>query len=87
MFRDFGVNQEPFDGRSQLIIYHFMMARWRIWRNAPSPFAAVSRAPLSKIEEFKKRIGLAICLVSSFAPNFNYDYHTSFTKEELAKAR
>jgi predicted dithiol-disulfide oxidoreductase (DUF899 family) len=50
-------------------------------------FAAVSRAPLSKIEEFKKRIGLAICLVSSFAPNFNYDYHISFTKEELPKAR
>src|ERR1700683_4034948 len=47
-------------------------------------FAAISRAPLSKIEEFKKRMGWRFSWVSSFGTDFNYDYRTSFTKEERA---
>jgi predicted dithiol-disulfide oxidoreductase (DUF899 family) len=45
----------------------------------------VSRAPLSKIEEFKKRMGWRFKWVSSFGSDFNRDYHVSFTEEDLAK--
>ena len=45
-------------------------------------FAAVSRAPLAKIEPFKKRMGWSFKWVSSFQSDFNYDYRVSFTPEE-----
>jgi predicted dithiol-disulfide oxidoreductase (DUF899 family) len=47
-------------------------------------FAAVSRAPISKIEAFKKRLGWKFNWVSSYGSDFNYDYHVSFTPEQLA---
>ncbi len=50
-------------------------------------FAAVSRAPLSKIEAFKKRMGWRFTWVSSYGTNFNADYHACFTKEEMAKGK
>jgi len=95
-----------FDGRSQLIIYHFMFGPdWK--EGCPScsfnmdhtdgalvhlaqrdvSFAAISRAPMSKIEEFKKRMGWRFAWVSSFGTNFNYDYRASFTPEEVAKRK
>src|SRR5580700_5618300 len=95
-----------FDGRSQLIVYHFMFGpEWK--EGCPScsfnmdhtdgalvhlaqrdvSFAAVSRAPLSKIEEFKKRMGWRFNWVSSFGTDFNRDFHVSFTKEEMAKGK
>lgn len=48
-------------------------------------FAVVSRAPLAQIEAFKKRMGWRFKWVSSNANEFNFDYHVSFTKDELAK--
>jgi len=48
---------------------------------------AISRAPLPQIEAFKKRMGWKFKWVSSFANDFNRDYHVSFTKEELAKGK
>jgi len=48
-------------------------------------FLAVSRGPLAQIETFKKRMGWRFKWVSSFGSDFNYDYHVSFTKEEMAK--
>jgi predicted dithiol-disulfide oxidoreductase (DUF899 family) len=48
-------------------------------------FAVVSRAPYAEIEVFKKRMGWRFPWVSSFGSDFNYDYHVSFTKEDLAK--
>ena len=48
---------------------------------------AVSRAPLSKIEAFKKRMGWQFKWVSSFGNDFNHDYHVTFTKEEIAKGK
>src|SRR5512136_3398071 len=39
---------------------------------------AVSRAPLAKIEAFKKRMGWTFEWVSSSGTDFNYDYHVSF---------
>ncbi len=46
---------------------------------------AISRAPLSKIEAFKNRMGWTFKWVSSANGSFNYDYHVSFTPEQLAK--
>jgi predicted dithiol-disulfide oxidoreductase (DUF899 family) len=48
-------------------------------------FVAISRAPISKIEAFKKRMGWRFNWVSSHGTDFNYDYHVSFTKEERAQ--
>ena len=48
---------------------------------------AVSRAPLSKLLAYKKRMGWQFAWVSSFASDFNYDCHVSFTKEQLEQRR
>ena len=50
-------------------------------------FAAVSRAPLSKIAAFQKRMGWRFTWVSSFATDFNYDFHASFTQDEIARGK
>jgi predicted dithiol-disulfide oxidoreductase (DUF899 family) len=47
----------------------------------------VSRAPLTQIEAFKKRMGWRFHWVSSNATDFNYDYQVSMTKEELEKGQ
>jgi predicted dithiol-disulfide oxidoreductase (DUF899 family) len=47
----------------------------------------VSRAPLAKIEAFKKRMGWRFNWVSSYGSNFNADFQASFTKEEMAQVR
>ena len=39
--------------------------------------ALVSRAPLSKIEPFRKRMGWTIPWYSSFGSDFNYDFHVT----------
>src|SRR6202521_5232196 len=75
---------ELFDGRSQLVVYHFMFGpEWQ--EGCPScsfnmdhtdgatvhlaqrdvSFAAISRAPLAKIEAFKNRMGWRFNWVSS----------------------
>jgi predicted dithiol-disulfide oxidoreductase (DUF899 family)/ketosteroid isomerase-like protein len=45
----------------------------------------VSRAPLADLERFKQRMGWGFKWVSSGDGDFNYDYHVSFRKEDLAK--
>src|SRR5579862_9763853 len=50
-------------------------------------FTAISRAPISKIEAFKKRMGWKFNWVSSYGSDFNYDYHVSFTPEQLAQGK
>jgi predicted dithiol-disulfide oxidoreductase (DUF899 family) len=47
----------------------------------------VSRAPLAKIEAFKKRLGWRFKWVSSYGGDFNADFHVSFTQEELAQGK
>jgi predicted dithiol-disulfide oxidoreductase (DUF899 family) len=47
----------------------------------------VSRAPLAKIEAFKKRMGWHFKWVSSFGTDFNYDYHVSFRPEQKARGK
>ncbi len=46
---------------------------------------AVSRAPLGKLEAFKKRVGWTFKWVSSGGCDFNDDYHVSFGSQALAK--
>jgi predicted dithiol-disulfide oxidoreductase (DUF899 family) len=48
-------------------------------------FAAISRAPLSKLDAFKRRMGWSFVWVSSGDSDFNYDYQASFRSEDLAK--
>ncbi len=47
----------------------------------------VSRAPLAKIEAFKKRMGWRFRWVSSFGSDFNYGYHVSFTPEPKVRGK
>ena len=94
------------DGRSQLIVYHFMLgpgweegckscsyladhfdgANWHL-PHRDVTFVVVSRALLSEIEPFKKRMGWRFKWVSSHGNDFNFDYHVSATGEEKAKGK
>lgn len=95
-----------FEGRSQLIVYHFMLGPdWDAGclgcsflsdhidgtlphlNNHDVTFIAVARAQLDKIEAYKKRMGWKFPWVSSFGSDFNFDYHVSFSKEDLAKEK
>jgi predicted dithiol-disulfide oxidoreductase (DUF899 family) len=46
---------------------------------------AISRAPLAKLQAYRKRMGWSFKWVSSSGNDFNYDYHVSYTPDELAK--
>jgi predicted dithiol-disulfide oxidoreductase (DUF899 family) len=48
---------------------------------------AVSRAPLAKLEAYKRRMGWRFDWVSSFGSDFNYDFHVSFTQDQVAGGR
>lgn len=95
---------ELFEGRHQLIVYHFMFdADWEAGCKSCSFWAdnfngivvhlnhrdvsliAVSRAPLAKLEAYRKRMGWSFPWVSSAGNDFNRDYHVSHTPEELEK--
>jgi predicted dithiol-disulfide oxidoreductase (DUF899 family) len=47
-------------------------------------FAAISHAPLAEILPFKARMGWAVNWVSSQGSDFNFDYHVSFSKKQMA---
>ena len=84
-----------FEGRTQLIVQHFMFdPAWD--EGCPvcafkadsvghlahlharnTTFAAVSRAPISKIEPFRQRMGWTFPWYSSFGSEFNYDYQVT----------
>jgi len=44
----------------------------------------VSRAPLDEIARYQARMGWEVDWVSSHGSDFNYDYHVSFTPEQVA---
>lgn len=46
-------------------------------------FVAISRAPLAKLDAFKKRMGWTFKWLSSGQNSFNYDYYASFTPAEI----
>ena len=45
-------------------------------------FCAVSRAPLAKLQAYKKRMGWGFPWASSQSNDFNYDLNVSFTEEQ-----
>ena len=47
----------------------------------------VSRVPLAEIQVFQKRMGWKFKWVSSYGSDFNYDYHVSFSPEEMATGK
>lgn len=50
-------------------------------------FVVISRAPLNEIEPFKKRMGWRFRWVSSNENDFNFDFHVSFTPQELKSGK
>jgi predicted dithiol-disulfide oxidoreductase (DUF899 family) len=95
-----------FEGRSQLIVSHFMFGPgWKEGcvgcsfrsdhvdgalvhlQHHDVSLVTVSRAPLAEIEAFKKRMGWRFPWLSSFGSEFNYDFHVSFKKEDVATGR
>jgi predicted dithiol-disulfide oxidoreductase (DUF899 family) len=55
--------------------------------NRDTMFAVVSHAPYAEIAAFQNRMGWKFQWYSSFGSNFNFDYHVSFTPEELANGK
>ena len=49
-------------------------------------YAVVARAPIEQIEVVRHRIGWQFKWVSSFGPDFNYDFNVSFTPELIASS-
>jgi predicted dithiol-disulfide oxidoreductase (DUF899 family) len=45
-------------------------------------FSAVSRAPLAKLQAYKRRMGWSFPWASSFESDFNYDFSVSHTEQE-----
>jgi len=48
-------------------------------------FVVISHAPYAEIAAFQKRMGWNFKWVSSAGSDFNFDYHVSFTPEEMNK--
>jgi predicted dithiol-disulfide oxidoreductase (DUF899 family) len=53
-------------------------------RHRDTSFLAVSRAPYSKLSDYKKRMGWTFKWVSSLGSDFNYDFFASFTPQQVA---
>lgn len=62
---------------------HVDAARQHFEQNDLS-FAAISRAPIAKLEAYRKRMGWGFRWVSSHASDFNYDFNVSFRPEDVA---
>ena len=56
-------------------------------QNHDVSYAAVARAPIEELEAVRKRMGWRFPWVSSYHSDFNYDFHVSFTPEEIAAGR
>ena len=90
-----------FQGRSQLLVYHFMFGpdykagcpSCSMIADGFNGFAihlanhdvmlwAVSRAPLAKLTDYKKRLGWTFPWASSHPSDFNADFNVWFTPEQ-----
>jgi predicted dithiol-disulfide oxidoreductase (DUF899 family) len=69
-----------------LIMDHVDSARQH-FEQADLSFAAVSRAPVERIEQVRRRMGWTFPWVSSGDSDFNYDFGVSFTPEDRAAGR
>jgi predicted dithiol-disulfide oxidoreductase (DUF899 family) len=90
-----------FQGRSQLLVYHFMFGP-DYTAGCPScsaiadgfdgfvvhlanhdvTLSAVSRAPLAKLQAYKRRMGWTFPWASSFGGDFNFDFSVGFTEAQ-----
>jgi predicted dithiol-disulfide oxidoreductase (DUF899 family) len=90
-----------FQGRSQLLIYHFMFGP-DFTAGCPScssiadsfnpvvvhlanhdvTLSAVSRAPLAKLQAYKKRMGWSFPWASAPGTDFNFDFNASLTEKQ-----
>jgi len=90
-----------FDGRSQLLVYHFMFGP-DYKQGCPSCSAiadgfngfaihlahhdvtltAISRAPLAKLQAYKKRMQWTFPWASSHGSDFNFDFNIAFTEAQ-----
>ena len=89
-----------FEGRRQLLVYHFMFdPAWDEGCPACSlvadnfasglvhlaardtSFAVISRAPLARIERFRRRMGWDFPWLSSFGTDFNYDFQVTLDED------
>jgi len=94
--------EELFNGRSQLLVYHFMFgpsyaAGCPVCSAAADTFdgavqhlkardvtfLCVSRAPLERLQAYKRRMGWTFTWVSSMGTDFNFDFDVSHTEEQL----
>jgi predicted dithiol-disulfide oxidoreductase (DUF899 family) len=94
---------ELFDGRSQLLVYHFMFgpaytAGCPVCSSGADTFngavehlkardvtfLCISRAPLDRLQEYRRRMGWTFPWVSSDGSDFNFDFDASHTEEQLA---
>jgi predicted dithiol-disulfide oxidoreductase (DUF899 family) len=50
-------------------------------------FVAVSRGKLADLEAYKTRMGWQFDFASSYGSDFNFDYHVSFTKDDIASGK
>jgi len=55
---------------------------WMHLANHDVMLGAVSRAPLEKLQAYKKRLGWTFPWASSYGSDFNYDFNVSYTKEQ-----
>jgi predicted dithiol-disulfide oxidoreductase (DUF899 family) len=93
---------ELFDGRSQLLVYHFMFGpEYEAGCPACSSIAdsidgdivhlkardvtmlCASRAPLDRLQAYKRRMGWSFEWISTLDSDFNFDFGFSHTEEEL----
>jgi predicted dithiol-disulfide oxidoreductase (DUF899 family) len=91
---------ELFDGRSQLIVYHFMFgpaytAGCPVCSSAADTFngavphlnarevtfTCISRAPLDKLQAYKRRMGWSFPWASSYGSDYNFDLEISRPEE------
>jgi predicted dithiol-disulfide oxidoreductase (DUF899 family) len=94
---------ELFDGRSQLLVYHFMFGpeytagcpvcssgadtyngAFAHLNARDVTFLCISRAPLEKLQAYKRRMGWTFPWASSDGSDFNFDFGASHTEEQLA---
>src|SRR3712207_3540957 len=93
---------ELFDGRSQLLVYHFMFGPsyeagcptcssmadgvdglLPHLRARDLTLTFVSRAPLEKLQAYKRRMGWKVPWASSAEGDFNFDFGASYTEEQV----
>ncbi len=91
-----------FDGRSQLLVYHFMFgptyeAGCSVCSSSADAVNGVlphlhardvtmlyvSRAPLERLQAYKRRMGWSFPWVSSADSDFNFDFGYSYTDEQV----